>query len=66
MNKVNQLLALFGMELIPSLNQILMSKTGKVSYGSILAGFIIESHVGYQFVYHKDYLAMNLYLHHLM
>jgi serine/threonine-protein kinase HipA len=34
-----------------------MSKTGKVSYGSILAGFIIESDVGYKFVYHIDYLA---------
>jgi serine/threonine-protein kinase HipA len=34
-----------------------MSKTGKVYYGSILAGFITESDAGYQFVYHKDYLA---------
>jgi serine/threonine-protein kinase HipA len=34
-----------------------MSKTGKVYYGSVLAGFIIESDAGYKFVYHKDYLA---------
>ncbi|SDG61744.1 HipA N-terminal domain-containing protein [Chitinophaga filiformis] len=34
-----------------------MSKTGKVYYGSSLAGFVIESDTGYKFVYHEDYLA---------
>jgi serine/threonine-protein kinase HipA len=34
-----------------------MSKTGKVYYGSVLAGFVTESDAGYTFVYHTDYLA---------
>jgi len=34
-----------------------MSKTGKVCYGNILAGSIIEYDAGYKFVYHPDYLA---------
>lgn len=34
-----------------------MSKTGKVYYGSSLAGFIIESDTGYVFVYDTDYLV---------
>lgn len=57
MDKVNQLLTLFGMELVPAPNQGIMSKTGKAYYGKILAGFITESDAGYKFAYHTDYLA---------
>jgi len=34
-----------------------MSKTGKVYYGNLLAGLIIESDTGYKFIYDTDYLA---------
>jgi len=34
-----------------------MSKTGKVFYGSLLAGFITESDTGYHFSYDAEYLA---------
>lgn len=34
-----------------------MSKTGKVFYGDLLAGFITESDTGYRFLYDTAYLA---------
>ncbi|MCF6403686.1 HipA N-terminal domain-containing protein [Chitinophaga filiformis] len=34
-----------------------MNKTGKVYYGDLLAGLIIESDTGYKFAYHSAYLA---------
>lgn len=34
-----------------------MSKTGKVYYGDLLAGFVIEEDSGYRFVYDEQYLA---------
>jgi serine/threonine-protein kinase HipA len=34
-----------------------MSKTGKVYYSDVLAGFVTESDQGYSFEYDKDYLT---------
>jgi serine/threonine-protein kinase HipA len=34
-----------------------MNKTGKVYYDKILAGLILETDAGYEFIYDADYLA---------
>jgi serine/threonine-protein kinase HipA len=34
-----------------------MNKIGKVYYGKILAGVILETDAGYEFIYDADYLA---------